>query len=515
MIRHRAFTLVELLVVLGIVVLLMGLILRSTRGDQREAAVRGAAMELAATMRRVHQRAIATHQTYGIAFNIQNEPGSSGAILNNRSGGHWYRIIGPAKRTKHGRIANSSLLHDFIPWAWAIAHEQQRVVGQFLDFVDDVELSWISDPIVLPPGKVRFLALGDTEEGSRWRAALPDPGWQGPYPPTYPRPWFGYFDPAARKLWAWGGYDPDIPCSGFYYQGLNADVPGYDTAAAAPPIVGCRNPTTRTIDQDWDPPRGGTWPSWDIADRDRNGDGDTADRYEQEVAVPLWKAGEPRPLVNAAWLDAVIIFMPNGSVRFGEWNRARRAYRPGMPDPATGPRGSDALMWGGIADRAKVGHGWSPPDPAPYRPMTTFDQWWGAYDMGEVGHFDTPTGAWRITLAPDVADDRSEFPDAAIALATMLPAWRIAINTYGFTTADRVAHRPGYLASLPAGDAVWPSAPTDWQDMDRINQSCRMGYWHEPASGYYDAPLVPKGHPITTVIDPAMLTRRVWWKTLP
>jgi poly(3-hydroxybutyrate) depolymerase len=54
--------------------------------------------------------------------------------------------------------------------------------------------------------------------------------------------------------------------------------------AEAPPVVGCRNPTTRTTDQDWDPPRdfwNGAVPKWIIADTDRNGDGDAADKHAE------------------------------------------------------------------------------------------------------------------------------------------------------------------------------------------------------------------------------------------
>ena len=42
-------------------------------------------------------RAMVEQAPFAIAINIQNAPGSSGRVINNRSGGHWYRMVGPAR----------------------------------------------------------------------------------------------------------------------------------------------------------------------------------------------------------------------------------------------------------------------------------------------------------------------------------------------------------------------------------------------------------------------------------
>ena len=93
---RASFTLVELATVIGILALLFGLLTsmigpRTIRGPM----VKAAADQLASVLRKTRQMAMDNKGVYGVTFNIQNAPGSSGSVLNNRSGGHWYRIIGP------------------------------------------------------------------------------------------------------------------------------------------------------------------------------------------------------------------------------------------------------------------------------------------------------------------------------------------------------------------------------------------------------------------------------------
>lgn len=110
------FTLIEMLVVLTIVVVMLGFVMGIPTSDQREEHVRGAAEELAAVLRETRTRAIRKNTPYGVVFNIQNAPGSSGRILNNRSGGHYYRLIGP--RDTHGGLSAGADWSDWndLPW---------------------------------------------------------------------------------------------------------------------------------------------------------------------------------------------------------------------------------------------------------------------------------------------------------------------------------------------------------------------------------------------------------------
>jgi prepilin-type N-terminal cleavage/methylation domain-containing protein len=489
---HRlAFTLIELLVVITILVILMALIGRVTLRDQRGAQVRGAAEELVSVLRRTRHRAISERRMYGVSFNIQNEPGSSGAVLNNRSGGHWYRVIGPSLTMRYIPTAGET-----VPWAGGQRFEDATGnwnATNFPDFSEEVAHRWASEPYVLPARKVRFVALGDTDEGPRRRLnGLPGAGNNTFYndagETTYPRPWFGFFDASTGTLWPWGGYDPAKPASGFHYQGDDG------------PVIGCRNPVTRTVNQDWNGDN--VW-----SDQDRNGDGDFDDPGERELNWPLATAGEPRPLVNAAWLDAVILFMPDGHAEFGEWNRGRRAYDK-TPDtsPAIWDNGHN-----GVSDRCKPG-----PNSITW-PTLTNQGGVCPYEIGEVAHFVQHTGGWYITLAPDILEDRTQFPSAKAALETLRPAWRVHVHTSGVISAAPVMERSGYVAGLKAAGKAWPANPTDWLDTsggagNQVWANCRLGWLHQPPNPAWDTPSAPLGMPISDIVDPDMLSERIWWR---
>lgn len=511
------FTLIELVVALAIIAALLAMTVQSTRGDQREALVRGAAEEFAATCRTVRQQALTTRQPFAIVFNIQNAPGSSGAVLNNRSGGHWYRVLGPSRRT---RLIND--MPNQVPWPGGklvVNHSNDRMtssctgwaIGNFPDYVADIHTSWIGAERVLPAGKVRFLALGDADEGPRqWRRnshTIQYYGFNGET--TYPRPWFGYFDKATGRWWAWGGYDPAKNYSGFYYEGSEGDIPD------------SRHPTTRTVDHDWDANTtsivtvaGKLSPQYlnsvTIANTERNGDaagdpGYQADYpYEIEDEWPMQRAGEPRALVDGRWADARLVFNPDGSVIYGEWNEARRLYGGAAPVPPcradqfwslmSGPT-SNALWKSGPGDRSfRVDTAsYSTSSPRSMRP-------WGA----EVAHYDHHTGGWHITFAPDVPEDRTTFASASEVLDALLPAYRVHVGTLGTVRVFRVSRQSGYLATLPA---VWPPNPSDWNGTALINSRYRRGYLH--ANNNLN---ILAGTPITDIVDPEMLTRRVWWR---
>lgn len=490
--RRQAMSLIEILVVVAIIAVLMGLIGFSTSRTQTSSQVRAAAEELASVLRRTRHRAVTEQRMYAVAFNIQNEPGSSGAVLNNRSGGHWYRVIGPSLMTRA-----SAQSPEGIPWAQGKRYEVSSGEyrnANFPDFLRDVSSCWAGPAHVLPAWKVRFLALGDTDEGPRrrWESGRKNDWYAAGGETTYPRPWFGYFDATTGRLWPWGAYDPSKASSGFYYQGKD------------PVIAGCRNSADRTVNHDWN--SDSKWMNQDL-----NGDGDFDDFGEKEIAFPLVTQGQPRPLVNADWLDAIILFHADGSAEFAEWNRARRAYSA-KPDPT--PDAGDNNNLSGIPDRAKPG----PPN-GDFTPLSNYSRGICPYEIGEVAHFTAHTGGWHITLAPDSLDDRTTFPNAQAAMASISPCWRVFVSASGTVTTFQVMERSGYAKALLSQNKAWPNDPSQWLDTGTYNSNqvwlnCRLGWLCNPPvpSWNAEAPLVPRGQPITNILDPDMLTQRIWWR---
>jgi prepilin-type N-terminal cleavage/methylation domain-containing protein len=479
---QRAFTVIELIVVVGIIAVLSAIGLGGFQTGSPDAQVRTAAEDLASWLRRARALAISERVEYGIAFNLQNAVGSSGQVLNNRDGGHWYRMIGPA-RSPTGSAGRSGRL----PVAGNLLIDTVRCNPQFPDFTASIAESWRGQPLVLPPGKVRFLALGDTDEGPRVAKGRPfDTGtvWYGNAgETTWPRPWFGWWDQTSGRLWAWGGYDAGKPSSGFFYQG------------SGPAVTGCIQPDSRTYNNDFNDDKA-------FADTDLNSDGDVDDPREREVNVPLWRQGEPRPLTDAAWLDACIIFRADGSARYLEWNRGRRAYLATSELSATSP------LYGrnGVNDRCKT------IDPASTTCYTGPDSE-AEYDKPEVGHFLRHNGGWHITLARDARSDTAVFPSAKDALDSILPAWRVFVGANGIVDLIYVQRRQDWPVSLP----VWPANPGDWLDTgstgtNAVWRNCRLGWLHTADTGNNTAAkLVPRGRPINNILSERMLRDRIWW----
>jgi hypothetical protein len=141
-------------------------------------------------------------------------------------------------------------------------------------------------------------------------------------------------------------------------------------------------------------------------------------------------------------------------------------------------------------------------------------------DTAEVGHFVLHTGAWRLTLAPDLEPEQDTFPTVTDALRALNPLWRVEITRQGGVRTYRVSNDGQAIQSR----TLWPPAPTDWQDDALINQHCRLGWWHRPnpvdnfatatnhpaLAGRF-ATIAPRGSPITDVLTAPMLTQRQWW----
>lgn len=442
--RIRAFTLVELLIVISIIVLMTGMIIGLPSPDKRRAAVRSAAEELAATLRAARSYAMNQAVVCGVAFNLQNAPDTSGMVLNNWSGGHWYRIIGPQAPTN-----TSPSVHTYpIPDYNDTSVQGRGNVAQFLATVDE---SWLGEPHVLAPRRVRFLALTDQDSGTG--------GWEssGRIPATYPRPWYGYW--SAGTLYPWGGYDGSKPaasrirdpsnryCSGFYYEGNDGTV------------AGCRNPIDRTT---------------------------TATGASGTVPlVQFLKAGEPRALINAAWLDFVIVFNPDGTVQTSTSQLYARAQSYWERGAAT-----DSYSQGG------TGNG----DLGPYSAMQ-------AGDVRSIQSFFRHTGAFSITLAPDADRDSDAYASAKEAFDSIWPMSRVQVNQFGSISVIDVS------ASTPANLTFDTTSITNWQTTAQITTYYKKfiatnsdGTLRTNASG-------KRYRPVENFLTPQILASRQWWAT--
>jgi prepilin-type N-terminal cleavage/methylation domain-containing protein len=364
---RAGFTLVEILIVVGVMALLASMMVFLPKATQRDSAVKAAAEELAATMRQARAYAMAQRAVCAVAFNIQNGPGTSGKVLNNYSGGHWYRIIGPSFDPRRTNGLGVFPVPDF--WGW-----DGSTVAQF---DDDVRHSWLGDRHVLPRRQVRFLALGDQDNGTNVNCN--DGGGWGTFPATYPRPWFGWYDPAAQRLYPWGGYDTAITdnagrkCSGFYFEGSDGT------------ISLCNNPATRTT-------------------------------TTAGTNTTIFQAGAGRPVINADWLDYVIGFNPDGTAVEGDIMHARynSFWRQGAGggNAPTGDLGDLTPLPGNPSDGNQ-------------RPITSYFR---------------HTGWWSVTLCPDADIDTDRFPSADQALASIWPAYRVMVNQFGTVQVVRVSN---------------------------------------------------------------------------
>ncbi len=528
----RGFSLIELLVVLLIVALLCSIAFTLPSGTDRGLQVLSAAEELAAVLRETRSRAIRNNRTYAVAFNIQNEPGSSGRILNNRSGGHWYRVIGPANEVRAGNQAIGGRWDRFLgkPPLFDVGVSPLNGIATYYanyplsHYLEWVERCWIDEPHVLPKGKVRFLALTDQDNGDNDL-----PGLGGHYSATYPRPWFGWWDAGTQQLHTWGGYDPslrkvtqytfawrafwttkanvngrDVSHTGFYYEGYDGE------------ISGCRNPIDRKVLDD------------------ANRDGLISAAEVAMVPKPLYtvlKQGEPRPLVNAKWLDFIILFHADGSVETdwfrmrnghggnndaGEWNW-RKMYG-GNTSPAKDPYVVPSWPWQnnfdlGLADMSNstrfVGN-----MADPYTNSLSDSR-----AQREATDYVARTGFYWITLAPDARDDTATFPSAEAALRSIAPLYRVGVSPDGEVQVLRV--KPNNDDPTRTFDMTITGA--DWEQPKKIwgkpgASSPTLFKFSEPVTAphytnhlLWEANGMPRGEPVFDTVMPEMLRDRKWW----
>jgi prepilin-type N-terminal cleavage/methylation domain-containing protein len=537
---NPGFTLIELLVVVAIIIALASFSFAIPWGDEREGQVRGAADELAAVLKETRSRAMRSNRTYAVVFNIENEPGSTGRTLNNRSGGHWYRVLGPTDAL-YGSAGDPEVqvlwgkppLFDIgysaknglgcnITAGWMISNYIAPPLKSYLELV---ERSWIDEPHVLAKGKVRFLALTDQDNGDN---DMPSIG--GYYTATYPRPWFGWWEASTRRLHAWGGYDPSLKKitqqveqwslmsnraisvtgpgytnrrmshSAFYYEGFEGE------------ITGCVNPQDRRVLDD------------------ANDDGVTSLTELTMTPKPLYtvlRQGQPRPLINGKWVDFAILFNPNGSVTT-DWFRLRDGYCGALgsylynwrwptgtpiPDPVTitWPRLTDQDL--GLADMCSGER--RRPNFADYTATYPSDSRF----QREATDYVDRTGFHWITLAKDApaTEDAGEYPNAIAATRSMFPMYRVGISPEGTVRVVRVSMSRRETDIKPFDMAI---TGTDWETPAKIWGKPGATTWNptvQPtAINYMNHALrnidgSPRGTPVTDFVLPEMLSERKWW----
>lgn len=487
--RLHAFTLVELLIVIAIIAAAAAMILGPPKADEREAHVRAAALELASVLRSCRSMAMERRAMFSVAFNIENPAGSSGRVLLNK-GGHWYRVIGPRSENASnmqmpGSGAPPLYSRELSPLTGSMTWDRQWNDIPVRHLFEATEEAWVGDRQVLPPGKVRFVALNDQDNGC-YRA------YGDTYPPTYPRPWFGWWDEATGRLHAWGGYDPTlgliaptttdsegvkhkartlsgrtISHSGFFYE-------GYDG-----PITGCVNPADRTI-------------------LDSSGllSSSTTTRFT------MLKAGEPRPLINALWQDCQFVFRPDGTV-LADWMRLRHlsaldfdrtgnlVYDPSgngttVVLPASMPAGKIHMMELGPGDMCNRMNN-------------------GSGSAAEGSSFAPRSGFHFITLGPDPVQDNDSYPNAETAVRALMPLYRVGVSPFGEVVVRRVR------TSLRTGE-IYDTALTgsDWN----VKAKTDLYYRNHLLVTKQTVPTLkfPKrGKPITDVLTAEMMRGRMWW----
>jgi len=459
--QAAGFTLIEIMVVVAIISIVVAMSLSSTffmGHDRRVQQVQAAAYELAATFRKARTRAMETKSPYTVVFNIQNDPASNGRVLNNHTGGHWYRTLGP--QASDGLIGFPAYMNNIAP-PYSLA-----------EFSTDLDEFWYDDAHVLPAKQVRFIALSDLDWGDYTQTGS---GWAGRASSgavSYPRPWFGWWSQAEKRLYPWGGYDPAITGSGFYFWGNT--VNSWAPVDAQP--SGCTNPIDRWADR-WTP--GGVYPSSSWIPQ--------ATHCDQ-----IYAAGTPRPLINAYWRDCSLIFLSTGEVRWGNWMPARHCYA--YAD--IGWTGAGKPFHSGVGERCNQ-----------LADLSSAQQ----YSRAEAANFDQDSGGFYITLGPDMPTDNDSYPTAQAALDAMMPLYRVCVTSFGDISVIRVSTIPKYgtLAPFPTSEDWFRTGSnlmTCFGEM-RYNTATVKASDNKTGRGVY------QGAPITGWVTTDMLTNRsVWMK---
>ena len=202
MVHRCGFTLIEMLVVLGIVMLMSSMIIYSYESSEMD-AVTADAHQLQTVLQRARSLTLSSGQSHAVIFHIENA--GDGSVLKNHSyqdeydavGGHWYAIVGPD-------ISNRSMRSTKRPPI--VKHNSVNGYYNFFtlqEYMETMKSVQVGATYYLSRG-VRFLALSDVDELYYAESHA-----------SYPRPWFGFYDDSTNTLYPWGAYNPTID-TGFF-----------------------------------------------------------------------------------------------------------------------------------------------------------------------------------------------------------------------------------------------------------------------------------------------------------
>ncbi len=401
-----AFTLIELLVVMSIIATLSSLIIFSFEETEKD-KVRKSAEELQSVLERARTLSISTGNMHGVSFHIENA--GDGSVLKNFSdvdgakfpGRHWYCIIGPDSANIDGRSS-------YYPPICTRGNDDDDSVFYALDsYVDAVKSAQIGPRHYLQRG-VRFLALGDEEELFETQSQVYDD-------PTYPRPWFGFYDDTNNIYYPWGAYNPAIDLNlpnantGLDYEGEDGPIAydaELDTNINPAEVWGRVTKDATAHHQEFidDGVEDYSHKLWYLISKDYVGP-DTA------YLASTGGRKVPRPLVNAYWCDAMVMFNARGEALWS-FPQAREWY---FRTVANGNR---------------------------YNTRNDSFHNAGREDMG-IKHHDVETGGFYITLCRDVVDSDmlytqtnavtgqmayNQFNSVEDALESITPFIRVYVN---------------------------------------------------------------------------------------
>lgn len=551
--RISAFSLIELLIVAGIMIIVMGMSLHLMHGDTRRWEVERQANLLAQTLRQAREMAIKEGKPVAVTFNIANAPGTSGAVINNWSGGHWYRIVGSIS------LDFSAMLQG-LPWTpcgslarisrvWPPGVDIDVPITSFEQLVRG---AYRGEQMTLPAHQVRFLALNDQDNGpSTWDYGS-GTGQFTYFGPSYPRPWFGSWDPTTNRLKGWGCYDPTWPTTinatklfrnsvtggylstnflvnnnpmnptGFYYEGFDG------------PITGCVNSFNRWIATDSNgqdglfvsTPVGGNA----ILPSDRDGGGTAT------FNTLLFTAGASRPLIHGEWMDRDIVFWPDGSAHEDSFLDTRHSYSQQMDYGSayfTMPANKAPLNNGTKPDGSGTGP-WSLTSLGPGDCCNQTTQWGNfvqtATNLGNLGGYYSPFfNGWKtheagnafaearsfmyepgfswtwITLAPDMTADGDTFANAGAAYESLMPAFRVGVSRFGEVKVVQVGRTmPASIANTWVLDSELTGS--NWDNATFVQSR----YWNNRRTNT-DTAHTPEGITADTFLTQDMLTNRTFW----
>jgi hypothetical protein len=342
---------------------------------------------------------------------------------------------------------------------------------------------------------VRFLAIGDQDNGMRdQHSDLYQPAGSDFF---YPRPWFGRWDDTGKRLYPWGGYQPQFKGTTTYADNTTKASPtAFYYEGKDGPITGCVHPADRMVYDD---------STGDMAIKMSDG--------EMSAGAPkfrLWKAGDARPLIDANLLDLYLVFYPDGTIAFGMpltvrrlWGDQRggsmRCYGDGEAivnantDYRNFMTSANNLQLIGPGDRTNarslVSNTFAP-DPQ---------------RMYEVTNYLRHTGGFFITLAgdaaPDPDSDQGRFPTVAKAIDSLMPMFRVCVKPSGDISWFEVKRY------APAGTTIsWEPGITaaSWSNSTFLQTSY-------PDGTLRNADFSARGQPVTDMVLPEMLTTANWW----